>query len=93
MRPCTYTGTDPIYFYLIQALAPQLIAIHALQRRQRSVLEVSSLNCGVGTKEIPQLEPLVFRDAHGIGTQITNGEEFTIDPEATGLSRQEEEHL
>jgi hypothetical protein len=78
-----------LLFY--QVLAPQLIAIHALHKRQRSMLGVDSLSSARGATERHRLEPLAFRDEHGVETQTTDEGAFNGSP--AELSRQDGEHL
>lgn len=67
-----------VHSYFIQVLAPQFIAIYALQRRQRSMLEVGSLHCLGETGENFRLEPIVFRAGHSETEAQTMGEDDLI---------------
>ncbi|KAJ2918081.1 hypothetical protein MD484_g2345, partial [Candolleomyces efflorescens] len=53
-------------------LAPQLIAIHTLRKKERSMLGAHSLSTMVATTERHRLSTLVFRDEHGVETRATN---------------------
>ena len=61
--------TDVVF---MKVLAPQLIAIHTLRKKERSMLGVHSLSTMVATTERHRLSTLVFRDEHGVETRATN---------------------